>query len=77
MNELFYLDLEGRMVSVRMPGSDPTKAETPRVLFSTGVAPSSAIDQFAVVGDRFLVRIPASADFNGSIEVIMNWTPPR
>lgn len=75
-NELFYLDADGRMVSVATPESDPRRAKEPRTLFSTGLAPSNALDQFAVVGDRFLLRLPASSRsaISSPIEILINWT---
>lgn len=75
-NELFYLDADGRVVSVAMPGSDPRRAGESKPLFSTGLAPSNALDQFAVVGDRFLVRLPASSRsaISSPIEILISWT---
>ena len=78
-NELFYLDYpdaDGQVVSVAMPDSDPRRAGEPKPLFSTGLAPSNALDQFAVVSDRFLLRLPASsrAASSSPIEILINWT---
>ena len=75
-NELFYLDHRGQLMSVRMPESDPRRADEPKALFSTGLAPSNALDQFAVVGARFLLRLPAStnAATSSPVEVLTNWT---
>jgi hypothetical protein len=75
--ELFYLDLEGRMTSVRMTDSDPRRASVPTVLFATGLAVSNAFDQFTPVGDRFLLRAPLTPASNASvIEVLVNWISP-
>jgi Tol biopolymer transport system component len=72
--ELFYLDLEGRMMSVRMPDSDPRRASAPSVLFSTGLSPSNSLDQFEPVGDRFLLRLPvASGSDTSPVGVVVNW----
>jgi dipeptidyl aminopeptidase/acylaminoacyl peptidase len=75
-NELFYLDADGRVVGVAMSGSDPRRAGEAKPLFSTGLVPSNALDQFAVVGDRFLVRLPSSlrTAISSPIEVLINWT---
>jgi dipeptidyl aminopeptidase/acylaminoacyl peptidase len=74
--ELFYLDPQGRLMAVRVPDSDPRRAAEPQPLFSTGLAPSNAIDQFAVVGSRFLFRLPASTTSATSspVQVLTNWT---
>jgi hypothetical protein len=74
--ELFYLDPQGRLMAVRVPDSDPRRAAEPQALFSTGLAPSNALDQFAVVGSRFLFRLPAStsAATSSPVEVLTNWT---
>jgi len=73
--ELFYLDLDGRMMSVRMPESDPRKASAPTALFSTGLVASSSLDQFEPVGDRFLLRIPVASERDTApVGVIVNWT---
>ena len=74
--ELFYLDPDGRIMSVMMPDSDPRRAGEPKALFDTGLAPSNALDQFAVVGNRFLLRLPASlrAAISSPLEILINWT---
>ena len=73
-DELFYLDPDGRMMAVRIPGSDPRQATAPVSLFATGVAPSDALDQFTPMGNGFLVRVPvvAGAD-SAAVQVIVNW----
>ena len=48
-------------MAVSMPDGDPRRAREPKALFLTGLTPSNALDQIAVVGDRFLLRLPASA----------------
>ena len=75
-NELFYLDPGGQLMAVRMPDSDPRRAAEPQPLFSTGLTPSNALDQLAVVGARFLLRLPASTNGATSlpVEVLTNWT---
>jgi Tol biopolymer transport system component len=73
--ELFYLDFDGRLMSVRMPESDPRRAGTPTALFATGLVPSNSLDQFEPVGDRFLLRVPAVPAATASpIAVVVNWT---
>lgn len=73
--ELFFLDLQGRVTSVEIPGSDPRKATVPRTLFTTGVATSLTVDQFvpAADGQRFLVRRPVGGVEQQTIHVVLNW----
>lgn len=74
-NELFYLNPDGQLMTVSMPDGDPRRAGEPRTLFLTGLTPSNALDQFAVVGDRFLMRIPAASQSGPSspVHVLVNW----
>jgi eukaryotic-like serine/threonine-protein kinase len=54
--ELFFLSLEGSMMSVQLtPGPDLTAA-TPRQLFATGIDPDANVRQYAATrdGQRFL-----------------------
>jgi Tol biopolymer transport system component len=72
--ELFYLDLQGQLMSVRTPDSDPRRAQAPVPLFSTGLQPSSSLDQFEPVGDRFLVRLNVAGTADTSpVGVVVNW----
>jgi serine/threonine protein kinase len=73
-SELFYLDTEGRLMAVRMKDSDPRTAAAPVSLFATGLAPSDSLDQFAVVRDGFLLRVPVSAAADAAaIQVLTKW----
>ena len=75
--ELFYLDREGRLVSVALPGGDPRRAGAPRPLFDTGLEASAAFDQFAVgPKGRFLLRIPFGSDPGVPVHVILGWDRP-
>jgi hypothetical protein len=72
--ELYFLDHKGHLMSVGMRDSDPRAAAPAKTLFSTGLIVSNALDQFAVARDRFLIRMPASADANTvTIQVLVNW----
>jgi hypothetical protein len=55
--ELFYLSLDGNMMSVPLKPGPAPEAGIPRVLFPTRVPVQPNLDQFAVTGDgqRFLV----------------------
>jgi dipeptidyl aminopeptidase/acylaminoacyl peptidase len=75
--ELFYLDREGRVVSVALPGGDPRRAGAPRPLFDTGLEASPAFDQFAVgPKGRFLFRLPFGRDPGVPVHVILDWHRP-
>jgi dipeptidyl aminopeptidase/acylaminoacyl peptidase len=75
-NELFYRNPDGRLMGVGMPDGDPRRAREPKALFLTGLTPSNALDQIAVVGDRFLLRLPASArtTISSPVQIFVNWT---
>jgi dipeptidyl aminopeptidase/acylaminoacyl peptidase len=75
-NELFYLNPDGRLMAAGMPDGDPRRAREPKALFLTGLTPSNALDQIAVVGDRFLLRLPASirTTISSPIQIFVNWT---
>jgi Tol biopolymer transport system component len=73
-HELFYLDPDGRLMAVSLPGSDPRRARAPEVLFSTGLVPSDALDQYAPTKNGFVMRAPVSAGVDaGAVQVIVNW----
>lgn len=73
--ELFFLDLQGQLMSVDIPGGDPRKATVPRALFAAGVTTSRGNDQFApsADGQRFLVRRPVGGTEYQTIHVVLNW----
>jgi Tol biopolymer transport system component len=74
-NELYYLNPDGYVMAVAMPDGDPHRAGQARALFPTGLSPSNALDQIAVVGDRFLLRLPAGTHPEQSpLQIMVNWT---
>lgn len=74
-NELFYLDPDGRLMSVKMAESDPRRAAAPEALFQTGLVPSDAIDQYAPSSAGFIVRAPLSPGADAAaVQVVVNWT---
>lgn len=75
--ELFFLDTEGRLMSVTMRDSDPRTAAAPVALFSTGVMASDSLDQFAPVREGFLLRVQTSAADAAAVQVLINWKPAR
>ena len=72
--ELFFLDLEGKMMSVAVKRGSPLQLGIPRKLFDTGLIPDPKINQYAVTenGRKFLVLEPRKG-FNESYSVVLNW----
>ncbi len=70
---LYYLALDGTMMSVPVKLASPPETGVPTALFRTQVLVSPADDQFAVTGDgRFLVIEPAEPG-SSAFNVIVNW----
>jgi eukaryotic-like serine/threonine-protein kinase len=72
--ELFFLDLEGKMMSATVERGSQPKIGTPRELFQTGLIPDPTINQYAVTADgrKFLVLEPRKG-FNETYSVFLNW----
>jgi dipeptidyl aminopeptidase/acylaminoacyl peptidase len=72
--ELFYLDLDGNMMSVTVEHGTPAKLDTPRKLFDTRLKPDPTVNQYAVTKDglKFLVLEPRKG-FNETYSVVLNW----
>ncbi|HZU24658.1 MAG TPA: protein kinase [Bryobacteraceae bacterium] len=77
--ELFYLSLDGRMMStpVAANGNEPD-ATSPRVLFQTTLSArdvDATVNQYDVTGDRrFLILEPTTPTSRQPIHLIQNWT---
>ncbi len=73
--ELFFLDLEGNMMSAIVQRGTPPRIDTPRKLFSTGLVPDPTVNQYAVTEDglKFLVLEPRKG-FLETYSVVLNWT---
>jgi len=73
--ELFFVDLEGNIMSVTVAPGIPPKLGIPRKLFSTGLIPDPTVNQYAVTGDglKFLVLEPRKG-FLETYSVVLNWT---
>ncbi|MET0164726.1 MAG: protein kinase, partial [Vicinamibacterales bacterium] len=73
--ELYYLDLEGKLMAVNITTDSKLESGTPRVLFDTKLSVDPARDQFAVTpdGQRFLVQLPVAESEPTPITVIVNW----
>ena len=72
--ELFFLDLEGKMMSVSVERGSPPKVGVPRRLFDTGLVPDPTVNQYAVTDDglKFLVLEPRKG-FLETYSVVLNW----
>jgi Tol biopolymer transport system component len=80
--ELFYLRLDGRLMSVAVDAT-PTTIETgpPRTMFDTGIRGGflDRRNQYLVTkdGQRFLVNLSAEDEKPAPITVVMNWDAAR
>jgi len=73
-NTLYYLDPNGRMMAARIPDSDPRRAAAPEALFPTTLVPSDATDQFAVLREGFLIRMPVTTTVDPTpVQAVVNW----
>jgi dipeptidyl aminopeptidase/acylaminoacyl peptidase len=72
--ELFFIDLQGKMMSVMVQRGAPPKVGVPRKLFDTGLAPDPTVNQYAVTQDglKFLVLEPRKG-FLETYSVVLNW----
>jgi len=73
--ELFFLDLEGKMMSATVEHGSPPQIGVPRKLFGTGLIPDPTVNQYAVTPDglKFLVLEPRKG-FLENYSVVLNWT---
>jgi Tol biopolymer transport system component len=74
--ELFYLSLDGNLVSVPIKPGPALEAGLPTVLFSTKVAVQFNFDQFAATGDgqRFLLLESIESEAK-PFTIVLNWQP--
>ena len=74
--ELFFLALDGTMMSVAKIGAGRFRAGTPKPLFQTDLNWFGENNSYTVASDgRFLVTVPVNASGNPRpIEVVLNWT---
>jgi Tol biopolymer transport system component len=73
-HELFYLSLDGMMISVSITGQSRPEVGNPVALFKTGLTPTWNIDHYGVApdGKRFLLKVPGSNGDPARINVIAN-----
>jgi len=72
--ELFFIDLEGKMMSAMVERGSSPKISVPRKLFDTGLIADPTVNQYAVTNDglKFLVLEPRKG-FVESYSVVLNW----
>jgi eukaryotic-like serine/threonine-protein kinase len=72
--ELFFIDLEGKMMSAIVEHGSSAKISVPRNLFDTGLIPDPTVNQYAVTNDglKFLVLQPRKG-FVETYSVVLNW----
>jgi Tol biopolymer transport system component len=72
--ELFFIDLQGKMMSVTVQRGSPPNIGVPRKLFDTGLVPDPTVNQYAVTEDglKFLVLEPRKG-FLETFSVVLNW----
>jgi Tol biopolymer transport system component len=73
-NELFYLAMDGSLMSVSVKAGDTFTAGTPRVLFPTRLDPRSLRQRYSVSpdGERFLFQAPVETA-KDAMTVVLNW----
>jgi eukaryotic-like serine/threonine-protein kinase len=72
--ELFFIDLQGKMMSVTVQPGSPPRIGPPKKLFDTGLVPDPTVNQYAVTEDglKFLVLEPRKG-FLETYSVVLNW----
>ncbi|MBI1788916.1 MAG: hypothetical protein HYR60_15375 [Acidobacteria bacterium] len=74
--ELFYLTLDGKMMSVDVKaGATAIETGIPKVLFETRLRPAPTIEQYAVTSDgaKFFLAEPIE-EMQKPMTVELNWT---
>ncbi len=74
--ELYYLDLDGKMMAVDIGGNTTLEPGIPHELFDSGLFVDPTLDNYAVTpdGKRFLILKPVAGSAAKPINVILNWT---
>jgi len=72
--ELFFIDVQGKVMSATVERGSPFKIAIPRKLFDSGLTPEPNINQYAVTEDglKFLVLEPRQG-FLETYSVVLNW----
>jgi dipeptidyl aminopeptidase/acylaminoacyl peptidase len=72
--ELFYLALDGTLMSVEVASDLKPRLGQPRALFQTGIPVNPRTDHYAVTkdGQRFLIR--RDLDTRTALTVVLNWS---
>ena len=72
--EIFYMTLEGKLMSVELQPGSAMDAGSPRPLFQTAVRIDPRLNQYAVTGDgqRFLV-LESAEPSAPPMTLVVNW----
>lgn len=72
--ELFYLSLDGTVMSVPVKPGPPLETGIPQPLFPTRIPVNASWDQFAVTGDGQRFLLMESPDNEAAVfKVVLNW----
>ncbi len=74
--ELFFLSLDGTLMSVRFDAAQSSPGMTPQPLFQTGLTAVNANNPYDVDknGQRFLIPVSREAPGSRPITIVTNWT---
>ena len=77
--EIFYVDLDRRMMVVPVSAGTTLSAGTPQPLFQTSLRINNISSQYAVSADgqRFLMVVPMRDVESDIFQVLLNWRPTR
>jgi Tol biopolymer transport system component len=77
--EIFYVDLDGRMMTVPVSAASTFSAGPQQPLFQTSVRLGNISRQYAVSpdGQRFLMVLPIRDLESDTFQVLVNWRPTR
>ena len=75
--EIFYADLEGRMMVVPVTPGPAFTASAPQPLFRAPLRLNPLASQYAVSadGERFLMIVPTREYESDNFRVLLNWQP--
>ena len=73
---MFFLSLNGDIMSANVVSGQSFSAGSPRLLFRTVIArPNPNVEDYGVTGDgqRFLLRLPTAGSVPPQLTLVMNW----
>ena len=74
-NEIFFVDLEDRVMAAPVSGGASLSVGTPQLLFQSSIRLNPLASQYAVSADgqRFLAVIPTGDYASENFRVLLNW----